>query len=740
MANDERKRWLDRLDRLTYDGTMDISRFLTTFDQYRSKLLTMDPPEEEEILFTFFQDALKNTSPPPQRGVDGERYIGPATWLDRQPISEVDTYEKLCNKLRAKFSRAATRDKDQVMRELRRMTFHMSKTTVKEFAEAWEETVGFLELDELLRMETFMQKMPYVILDEFQRLGNRYKWRNKTWQWLKEALIEADEEIRNPDPVFRRYWKDIREPGSHSDIYKDPEESAKRKRRMADELAKVNRVREQLKAQNNQLREGSERWTNSRESLRIAKGIPAAPEDKKSVAVIGSVFDSGSEGRRNDLPGSVYPQPRLRRRELEREPERRNVEPWLRTARVPVPLKELSKTEPVGSQIKRQLFSSPERPPPERQDHDVKEEAKVELQPEAEKKKEAKPEVAEPKAEETPAVPEEPKEEATSKEPVAVEETPVVEETPKAEETSAPDVSEPVHDELQETDTAAAVFGPVDGPIAEPAKETEEFAQSSGARESTNDGQYVQLPARLPASKVFIIKRFNRCRLDVKQFLPTLDDTLLENFRTEDRKLGLAPGPEPPPCTTLADSEELYQVDVDITVKTSAGSRDDRSLHISTPTVHSAVTIHCKMVEANGKHVASEYEIIRLGPGPEPPPEHDVRSLDFGRVKLTFFMIDSWRTSACNYWPQKANSRGPQHSMIPYYVDKPDPDPEPPPGCLNSSPDGEDQGVGPEEGCSLHGMFVSLMVYSKVRPYNLRVWWGMRRRDGKGNGHGKGKG
>jgi hypothetical protein len=181
-----------------------------------------------------------------------------------------------------------------------------------------------------------------------------------------------------------------------------------------------------------------------RESLRISKGIPAPPEytrrraeyqearkaeEKKSVAFIGSISDSGSEGgydlsmshitsgeftaapgRGNDLPGSVYPQPRLRRHDVEREPERWNVEPWLRTAPVPVPL----------------MVSSPERPPPERQVHDVEEVSKVERQPEAEEKKEAKPEVAEPKAEETPAVPEEPKEEATSKEPVAVEETPVV--------------------------------------------------------------------------------------------------------------------------------------------------------------------------------------------------------------------------------------------------------------------------------------------------------------------------
>jgi hypothetical protein len=180
MANDERERQclLDRINRLTYDGTDDVSRFLRHFDNCRSKLLALDPPEDEAMLFDSFELALKNASPPPQRGVDGERYIGPARWLSRQPMSEVDTYEKLRDKLKAKFSGSETRNEDQVMRELQRMTFDMRKTTVKEFAEAWEEAIGSLELPKLLRMEKFMQKMPSKILDEFQRQGNRHNWRS----------------------------------------------------------------------------------------------------------------------------------------------------------------------------------------------------------------------------------------------------------------------------------------------------------------------------------------------------------------------------------------------------------------------------------------------------------------------------------------------------------------------------------------------------------------------------------
>jgi hypothetical protein len=272
MANLDRQRWLDSMQRLVYDGTTDVSRFLKSFETCRSKLLEVDPGTDAETVFFYFQQALKNASSAPKLGMDGEKYIGPETWLDKQPETEVDTYEKLCNKLKAKFSRAATRDKEQVLRELQRM--NMAKLTVKEFAEAWEETIGSQELDELWRMEMFMQKMPAKIQEEFQRQGNRPRWRTKTWQWLKGALIEADEEIRNPDPAFHldRRGTHAREPGSHSDNPKESEESAKRERRLADENARLKRERDQYKTEANQLREGSKRWANSDDALRPAGG------------------------------------------------------------------------------------------------------------------------------------------------------------------------------------------------------------------------------------------------------------------------------------------------------------------------------------------------------------------------------------------------------------------------------------------------------------------------------------
>jgi hypothetical protein len=118
MANLDRQRWLDSMQRLVYDGTTDASRFLKSFETCRSKLLQVDPGTDEETVFFYFQQALKNATSVPKLGIDGEKYLGPETWLDKQPEAEIDTYEKLVSRLKAKFSKAATRDKEQVLREL----------------------------------------------------------------------------------------------------------------------------------------------------------------------------------------------------------------------------------------------------------------------------------------------------------------------------------------------------------------------------------------------------------------------------------------------------------------------------------------------------------------------------------------------------------------------------------------------------------------------------------------------
>jgi hypothetical protein len=798
MTNDERKRWLDRIDRLTYDGSVDISRFLTLFDQCRSKLLAMDPPEEEEILFTFFQEALKNASAPPQRGVDGERYIGPATWLDRQPMSEVDTYEKLCDKLRAKFSRAATRDKDQVMRELQRMTFNMSKTTVKEFAEAWEETIGSLEIDKMWRMELFMQRMPRKIQEEFQRQGHKPRWRSKSWEQLKEALIEAEEEIRNPDPIFNRLGVDgernigpaswyAKQPVRDINMYDERKAKLEFKFRakidnraaVIARLAKMKRKHRSVQDFARDFDEICGDFDFDDETLItiFIKQLPVKVFDRldwfypefrtltySSVKNHCIAFDNVL---RNPFPREGEALARIDREIAQHKARKARLEQGtLCSAKDLSSNRNYSSAQTYG---KRDAIHAP---------HSYENVHGGNLEQSV--------------RHDLPFLDEE---SSNGAEHVQLA-------VPPAEDSNNCGQEDAQFSEHVEQPDSPVIAKPVPTSSAGP------FTHSTAAGSSSDGHDHVEPLVHPAVSKVFVVKRFTQCPLDIKMFLPTLDHTMLENVRSEDRKSRLAlgfdplphttpseelrrvdiealdttvktvagsrddcplhtvtgvsigrspvlicgkmtevngksvpseykmtrlgPVPEPPPCTTLADSEELYQVDVDITVKTTAGSRDDRSLHSSTPTGHSAVTIHCKMVEVNGKHVASEYKITRLGPGPEPPPEHDVRSLDFGRVKLTFFIIDSWRTSACNYWPQNANSRGPQHSMIPYYVDKPDPDPEPPPGCLNSSPDGEDQGVGPQEGCSLHGLCVSFVEHSKVRPYNLRIWWGMRRRDGKG--------
>jgi hypothetical protein len=612
---DQTLRYLKLMMSMKYDGTSDISLFLRRFDGFRTRILGLDPDYDDFVIEATLSTCLQDAKPSPSVGVDGERYIGPATWWAKQPIDDVDTYDKLKRKLEAKF-KAKVESMSKIFSRLAQL--ERGDQTVRDFAYEFDDTRGTTEIPDFNLIDIFTKQMPWEVIKRL--LISCPDFREKTYEEVKNLCIKLDHAVRNPDPLEIGLKK-----LSKLRIGEDRQHHVARlERQLAESQEQLNHL---LRLQ------GAERWTLQAAPVRILTRKTDPREFQKYFGEAenlepGRLTEEGD--RRRGRIGERTP--RILESDSESDGEERPVEPRHRLRN-------------------RDIYTS----------------SREELIQESLRRFEDGLRARE-----------------THEEPTTVGEQPVTHHI--------------LTSEWKETDTAADVFEPVDGPVAEPTNETEEFAQSSCARESSNDGQHVQLPARLAASKVFIIKRFNRCHLDVKPFLPTLEDTLLENFRTEDRKFGFAPGPEPPPCTTLADSEELYQVDVDTTVKTIAGSRDDFSLHTVTGVSigRSPLLICEKMTEVNDKYVPSEYKITRLGPGPEPPPE----SLGFGEVKLTFLMVYIRRTFTFVFRTQGAHSRGQQHSLISYYIDKPDPDPEPPPGpgWLNSSPDGEDQVVGPEEG------------------------------------------
>jgi hypothetical protein len=617
---------------MKYDGTSDITLFLRRFDGLRTRILGLDPDYDDFVIEATLSTCLEDAEPSPSVGVDGERYIGPASWWAKQRIDDVDTYDKLKRKLEAKF-KAKVESMSKIFSRLAQL--ERGDKTVKEFAYEFDCVRGTAEVHDYTLIDIFTKQMPQTVVKRL--LISCLDFREKTYEEVKNLCIKLDHAVRNPDPLENGYTKKF----SKLRLGEDRQ----------DHVARLERQLAEKDKQLNHLLQGAERWTLRAAPVRILTRKTDPREFQKYFGEAensepGSITEEGD--RRRGRIGERTP--RILESDSESDGEERPAEPRHRLRNRDIYTS--SREELIIQELLRR-FEDELTARETRQEH------------------------------------------------TTVGEQPVTHHI--------------LTSEWKETETAADVFEAVDGPVAEPAKETEEFAQSSGACESSNDGQHVQLPARLAASKVFIIKRFNRCNPDVKpfMFLPTLGHAQLENFRYEDTKSRLASGSDPPPPHTTPP-EELRRVDIealDTTVKTIAGSRNDCSLHTVTGvSISRSPALICqKMTEVNGNYVPSEYKITRLGPGPEPPPASVFWSLGFGDVKLTFLMVYIRRTFVFVFWTRGAHSRGQQHSLISYYVDKPDPDPEPPPGCLNSSPDGEDQGVGPEGGCSLHGLCVSLM-------------------------------
>jgi hypothetical protein len=495
------------MQRLVYDGTTDVSRFLKSFETCRPQLLLVDPGTDEETVFFYFQQALKNATSVPKLGIDGEKYIGPETWLDKQPEAEVDTYEKLVSRLKAKFSKAATRDKEQVLRELQKITFHINEVTVTEFAETWEETIVSLEIDKMWRMELFMQKMPRKIQEEFQRQGHKPRWRSKSWEQLKEALIEADEEIRNPDPIFnRRGSRDIPN-------LKDADKSAKRVRRIADELAKVKRERDHFREKVHVLREGSKCWANSEDARRPA--VSARPGGSGSPLC----WNGWDRGQRADtcVPRRSWTEheslriatgldapPEYLKRKAENEEARK----------AGVTGKSVGMIEGNSDSGSAEDYShltthltSGQRLPQQSVRHDL-------------------PSLKEPTSA------------ATTKEFAQL--SGARESSNDAEHVQRLAVF-PAEDSTncaqQDAEFSEHVEHPDSPVIAKPVptSSTGPFTHSTAAGYSSDEHDRVEPLVHFAVSRVFVVRRFNQCPLDVKPFLPTLDHTLLESFRTKDR-------------------------------------------------------------------------------------------------------------------------------------------------------------------------------------------------------------
>jgi hypothetical protein len=140
--NDMKNMYFGFLRDQKFDRRTPIKDFLTDFGNIKNEIAILDPNFPDPMWHTLLRASLKDAESPPKRGVDSGPYTGLRTWVMRQRTADVDTYDNLVEKLKAKFNIDEDKKEADVMAELRRLHPHLSKITVKEFSDQFNEIIG----------------------------------------------------------------------------------------------------------------------------------------------------------------------------------------------------------------------------------------------------------------------------------------------------------------------------------------------------------------------------------------------------------------------------------------------------------------------------------------------------------------------------------------------------------------------------------------------------------------------
>ncbi|KAF8242888.1 hypothetical protein K440DRAFT_638167 [Wilcoxina mikolae CBS 423.85] len=98
--NDMKNMYFGFLRDLKYDRRTPIKDFLIDFGNIKNEITTWDPNFPDPMWFTLLRASLKDAESPPKKGVDCGPYTGPCTWVALQRTTDVDTYDKITQKLK----------------------------------------------------------------------------------------------------------------------------------------------------------------------------------------------------------------------------------------------------------------------------------------------------------------------------------------------------------------------------------------------------------------------------------------------------------------------------------------------------------------------------------------------------------------------------------------------------------------------------------------------------------------
>jgi hypothetical protein len=241
---------LDLMGGMKYDGTADISSFFRRFEGFRTRILALDAAYDEFMIENTLISCLHDAKAPPRVGVDGERYIGPASWYAKQPIGDVDTYDKLKAKLESKF-RTKPDNMPAVIARLAQM--ERKEQTVKDFAFEFDDSRGSTEIPDYTLIDIFTKQMPRKVVNRL--LLACPDFRSKTYIEVRDLCTQIDHAQRNPDPLESTYSKKT----SHQE---------QDERFSADRVARLERQLAEKEKHIDVLLRGAKNWANSDDAKR----------------------------------------------------------------------------------------------------------------------------------------------------------------------------------------------------------------------------------------------------------------------------------------------------------------------------------------------------------------------------------------------------------------------------------------------------------------------------------------
>jgi hypothetical protein len=196
----------DDLAKLQYDGTTPIEAHLMRFDYVVKRLLRLDSNIEDEEFRMRSLIQLRNVRKPPALGLDGERYVGPETWMVRQVETDIDTDEKLKSALRERYGGKKKKSGFEVVDEIEELQPNWNLITLKEFFDQVQDIVGTTKVEDGFIIRAVNPKLPEDLKYELRRI--HFRWMRLKFSEYRTQCEDIYDDMQYSDDSFSNGYYD----------------------------------------------------------------------------------------------------------------------------------------------------------------------------------------------------------------------------------------------------------------------------------------------------------------------------------------------------------------------------------------------------------------------------------------------------------------------------------------------------------------------------------------------------